>query len=144
MITGQNNIIICSIFYAIYSNLKSRLFMRCSGFIVKITTDLHLVLILLCQVCTIATRRLVKQDNGRPTNLSCRHSRLIELSIRSTEILWYKIPKEDGENRRMQGDFHFCVRPWSVLTISNFFRTGTDKHNGILIGFLFHRIFAMY
>ena len=66
MITGQNNKIICSIFYALNSNLKSRLFMQCSGIILKITTDLHLVLILLCQVRPFATRRLVKEDNGRP------------------------------------------------------------------------------
>ena len=39
--------------------------MQCSGIILKITTDLHLVLILLCQVRPFATRRLVKQDNGR-------------------------------------------------------------------------------
>ena len=40
--------------------------MQCSGIIPKITTDLHLVLILLCQVRPFATRRLVKEDNGRP------------------------------------------------------------------------------
>ena len=40
--------------------------MQCSGIILKITTDLHLVLILLCQVRPFATRRLVKEDNGRP------------------------------------------------------------------------------
>ena len=39
--------------------------MQCSGIILKITTDLHLVLILLCQVRPFATRRLVKEDNGR-------------------------------------------------------------------------------
>ena len=40
--------------------------MQCSGIILKITTDLHLVLILLCQVRLFATRRLVKEDSGRP------------------------------------------------------------------------------
>ena len=40
--------------------------MQCSGIILKITTDLHLVLILLCQVRPFATRRLGKEDNGRP------------------------------------------------------------------------------
>ena len=40
--------------------------MQCSGIILKITTDSHLVLILLCQVRPFATRRLVKEDNGRP------------------------------------------------------------------------------
>ena len=40
--------------------------MQCSGIILKITTDLHLVLILLCQVRPFATRRLVKEDNCRP------------------------------------------------------------------------------
>ena len=40
--------------------------MQCSVIILKITTDLHLALILLCQVCPFATRRLVKEDNGRP------------------------------------------------------------------------------
>ena len=40
--------------------------MLCSGIILKITTDLHLVLILLCQVRPFATRRLVKEDNCRP------------------------------------------------------------------------------
>ena len=35
--------------------------MQCSGIIPKITTDLHLVLILLCQVRPFATRRLVKE-----------------------------------------------------------------------------------
>ena len=40
--------------------------MQCSGIIRKITTDLHLVLILLCQVRLFATQRLVKEDNGRP------------------------------------------------------------------------------
>ena len=40
--------------------------MQCSGIILKITTDLHLVLILLCQVRPFATLRLVKEDNGRP------------------------------------------------------------------------------
>ena len=39
--------------------------MQCSGIILKITTDLHLVLILLCQVRPFVTRRLVKEDNGR-------------------------------------------------------------------------------
>ena len=66
MITGQNNKVICSIFYALNSNLKSRLFMQCSGIILKITPDLHLVLILICQVCPFAIRTLVKEDNGRP------------------------------------------------------------------------------
>ena len=66
MITGKNNKIICSIFYALNSNLKSRLFMQCSGIILKIITDSHLVLILLCQVSPFATWRLVKEDNGRP------------------------------------------------------------------------------
>ena len=65
MITGKNNKIECSIFYALNSNLESRQFMQCSGIILKITPDLHLVLILLCQVRPFATRRLVKQDNGR-------------------------------------------------------------------------------
>ena len=40
--------------------------MECSGIILKITIDLHLVLILLCQVRPFAIRRLVKEDNGRP------------------------------------------------------------------------------
>ena len=40
--------------------------MQCSGIILKITVDLHLVLILLCQVRPFVTRRLVKEDNGRP------------------------------------------------------------------------------
>ena len=39
--------------------------MQCSG-IPKITTDLHLVLILICQVRPFAARRLVKEDNARP------------------------------------------------------------------------------
>ena len=39
--------------------------MQCSGIILKITRDLHLVLILLCQVRPFVTRRLVKEDNGR-------------------------------------------------------------------------------
>ena len=64
--SGQNNMIICYIFYALYINLKSRLLMQCSGTILKIATDLHLVLILLCQVRLFATQRLVKEDNGRP------------------------------------------------------------------------------
>ena len=64
--SGQNNMIICYIFYALYINLKSRLVMQCSGTILKIATDLHLVLILLCQVRLFATQRLVKEDNGRP------------------------------------------------------------------------------
>ena len=66
MITGQNNIIIYTIFYALYSNSKSRLFMRCSGIILKIRTDLHLVFILLCLVHPFATRRFVKEDNVTP------------------------------------------------------------------------------
>ena len=40
--------------------------MQCSGIILKIRTDLHLVLILLCQVRPFATRRLVKEYNVRP------------------------------------------------------------------------------
>ena len=40
--------------------------MQWSGIILKIKTDLHLVLILLYQVRPFATRRLVKEDNGRP------------------------------------------------------------------------------
>ena len=40
--------------------------MQCSGVILKITTDLHLVLIFLCQVRLLATRRLVEEDNDRP------------------------------------------------------------------------------
>ena len=40
--------------------------MQCSGIILKITTDSHLVLILLCQIRLFATRRLVKEDNDRP------------------------------------------------------------------------------
>ena len=71
LITGQNNKIICSIFYALRSNLKSRLFMQCSGIILKITTDSHFVLILLCQVRPFATRGLVKEDNGRPVRRIC-------------------------------------------------------------------------
>ena len=39
--------------------------MQCSGTILNITTDLHLVLILLCQVRPFATERLVKEDNSR-------------------------------------------------------------------------------
>ena len=39
--------------------------MQCSGIILKITTDLHLILILFCQVRPFATRRLVKEGNGR-------------------------------------------------------------------------------
>ena len=39
--------------------------MQCSGIILRITTDLHLLLILLCQVRPIATRRLAKEDNSR-------------------------------------------------------------------------------
>ena len=66
LITGQRNLIISCIFYALYSNLKSILFMQCSGVILKITTDLHLVLIFLCQVRLFATRRLVEEDNDRP------------------------------------------------------------------------------
>ena len=31
---------------------------------------------------------------------------------------------------------HFAVRPWSLLTILNFFRTGADRHNGILMSLL--------
>ena len=65
MVTGQNNITIRCIFYALYSNLKSRLLMQCSGIIPMITTDLHIVLIFLCQVRPFATRKLVKEDNGR-------------------------------------------------------------------------------
>ena len=44
----------------------SRLFMQCSGIILNTTTDLQLVLILLSQVRPFATRRLLKEDNGRP------------------------------------------------------------------------------
>ena len=51
-----------SMFYALNRNLKSRLFMQCSGIILKIITDLHLVLISLCQVRPFATRRSVKED----------------------------------------------------------------------------------
>ena len=40
--------------------------MQCSGIILNITTDLQLVLILLSQVRPLATRRLLKEDNGRP------------------------------------------------------------------------------
>ena len=40
--------------------------MQCSGIILKIPTDLYLVLILLCQVRPFATLKLVKEDNGRP------------------------------------------------------------------------------
>ena len=40
--------------------------MQCSGIILKITTDIHLVLIFLCQVHPFATRRLVEEDNDRP------------------------------------------------------------------------------
>ena len=36
--------------------------MQCSGIILKIITDLHLVLISLCQVRPFATRRSVKED----------------------------------------------------------------------------------
>ena len=82
LITGQNNKIICSIFYALNSNLNSRLFIQCSGIILKIT-DLHLVLILLCQVRPFATRRLVKEDNARPVRriygtgtIGCQNSAL--------------------------------------------------------------------
>ena len=57
--------------------------MQCSGIILKITTDLHLVLILLCQVRPFATRRLVKEDNGRPvrriystSTIGCQNSKL--------------------------------------------------------------------
>ena len=39
--------------------------MQCSGIILKITTDLHLELILVSQVRPLDTRRLVKEDNGR-------------------------------------------------------------------------------
>ena len=60
LIIVRNNVIICFIFYALYSNLKSRLFMQGSGIILKITTDICLVLISLCQVRPFATRRLVK------------------------------------------------------------------------------------
>ena len=45
--------------------------MQCSGIIRKITTDLHLVLILLCQVRLFATRRLEKEDNSRPVQRIC-------------------------------------------------------------------------
>ena len=40
--------------------------MQCSAIILKITTDSHLVLLLLCHVRTSATRTLVNEDNGRP------------------------------------------------------------------------------
>ena len=40
--------------------------MQCSGIILKIKTDLHLVLILLCQEHPFAARSLVKEDNVRP------------------------------------------------------------------------------
>ena len=39
--------------------------MQCSGIILKITTDLQLVLIFLCQIRPFVTRRLVQEDNGR-------------------------------------------------------------------------------
>ena len=83
LITGKNNKIICSIFCALSSNLNSRLFIQCSGTILKITADLHLVFILLCQVRPFATRRLVKEDNGRPVRriqgtgtIGCQNSTL--------------------------------------------------------------------
>ena len=60
LIIVRNNVIICFIFYALYSNLKSRLFMQGSGIILKITTDICLVLISLCQIRPFATRRLGK------------------------------------------------------------------------------------
>ena len=40
--------------------------MQCSGIILKIPTDLHPLLILLCQVRPFATLKLVKEDNARP------------------------------------------------------------------------------
>ena len=40
--------------------------MQYSGIVLKITIDLYLVLIFLCQICPFATRRLVKEDTGRP------------------------------------------------------------------------------
>ena len=39
--------------------------MQCGGIALKITIDLQLVSILLCQVRPFATQRLVKEDNGR-------------------------------------------------------------------------------
>ena len=39
--------------------------MQCGGIALKITTDLQLFFILLCQVGPFATQRLVKEDNGR-------------------------------------------------------------------------------
>ena len=79
------------IFYALYSNLKSRLFMQCSGIILKISTDLHPLLILLCQIRPFPTRRLVKEANGRPVRRiydtgKIGWQNLLE-RIRSTEIL---------------------------------------------------------
>ena len=39
--------------------------MRCCGVVLKITTDLHLVLILLYQVHPFVTRGFLNEDNGR-------------------------------------------------------------------------------
>ena len=42
-------------------------------------------------------------------------------------IFLLRIPKEDGEIKHMQDLLHFCVRPWFLLTILNFFvRWPTD------------------
>ena len=63
--------------------------MQCSGIILKITTDLQLVLIFLCQVRPFVIQRLVQEDNGRPVwriydtgEIDCQNSAL--------DRLWYK------------------------------------------------------
>ena len=62
--------------------------MQCSGVIIKTTTHLHLVLILLCQVRPFVTRRVVKEDNGRPVRrihgtgtIGCQNSALARLKF---------------------------------------------------------------
>ena len=39
-------------------------------------------------------------------------------------VFLLRIPKEDEQNKQMQDLLHFCVRPWLLRTVLNFFVRG--------------------
>ena len=71
--------------------------MQCSGIILKITTDLHLVLIFPCQVRPFVIPRLVKENNGRPvrqiygtSTIGCQNSALDRRKFYDIKLLFRK------------------------------------------------------
>ena len=71
--------------------------MQCSGIILKITTDLHHVLIFLFQVRPFVIPRLVKEKNCRPVRriygtsaTGCQNSALDRRKFYDTKLLFRK------------------------------------------------------